>query len=135
MCFFVKQKTAYEVRISDWSSDVCASDLLDDLRFGVAERRENFVAVRAKLRCRLRWQRRAIELDRHADHVEAAHAGVDDALHETIGLNLAIVLEFADMLDHIPLAILGAESFAPVGERASGEQAIDRTSTRLNSSH
>src|SRR3546814_16330061 len=26
--FFFKQKTAYEVRISDWSSDVCSSDLL-----------------------------------------------------------------------------------------------------------
>src|SRR3546814_8899073 len=27
-CFFVfKQKTAYEMRISDWSSDVCSSDL------------------------------------------------------------------------------------------------------------
>src|SRR3546814_2287716 len=29
--FFFKQKTAYEMRISDWSSDVCSSDLL----FGV----------------------------------------------------------------------------------------------------
>src|SRR3546814_8147688 len=28
--FFFKQKTAYEMRISDWSSDVCSSDL--DLR-------------------------------------------------------------------------------------------------------
>src|SRR3546814_10644414 len=27
-CFFFKQKTAYEMRISDWSSDVCSSDLL-----------------------------------------------------------------------------------------------------------
>src|SRR3546814_13552941 len=28
MCiFFIKQKTAYEMRISDWSSDVCSSDL------------------------------------------------------------------------------------------------------------
>src|SRR3546814_6028801 len=27
-CFF-KQKTAYEMRISDWSSDVCSSNLLD----------------------------------------------------------------------------------------------------------
>src|SRR3546814_10096628 len=28
MCFFCfKQKTAYEMRISDWSSDVCSSDL------------------------------------------------------------------------------------------------------------
>src|SRR3546814_8455717 len=26
--FFFKQKTAYEIRISDWSSDVCSSDLL-----------------------------------------------------------------------------------------------------------
>src|SRR3546814_7560620 len=27
VCFFSKQKTAYEMRISDWSSDVCSSDL------------------------------------------------------------------------------------------------------------
>src|SRR3546814_10535774 len=27
LCFFFKQKTAYEMRISDWSSDVCSSDL------------------------------------------------------------------------------------------------------------
>src|SRR3546814_2487980 len=27
--FFFKQKTAYEMRISDWSSDVCSSDLLE----------------------------------------------------------------------------------------------------------
>src|SRR3546814_4903833 len=29
--FFFKQKTAYEMRISDWSSDVCSSDLLGDI--------------------------------------------------------------------------------------------------------
>src|SRR3546814_14194830 len=28
--FFFKQKTAYEMRISDWSSDVCSSDLLGE---------------------------------------------------------------------------------------------------------
>src|SRR3546814_19713732 len=28
MFFFFKQKTAYEMRISDWSSDVCFSDLI-----------------------------------------------------------------------------------------------------------
>src|SRR3546814_6874521 len=27
--FFFKQKTAYEMRISDWSSDLCSSDLID----------------------------------------------------------------------------------------------------------
>src|SRR3546814_2980671 len=30
--FFFKQKTAYELRISDWSSDVCSSDLFGLLR-------------------------------------------------------------------------------------------------------
>src|SRR3546814_5170028 len=41
--FFFKQKTAYEMRISDWSSDVCSSDLLtvlradEDTRFLVVE--------------------------------------------------------------------------------------------------
>src|SRR3546814_6179443 len=38
MFFFFKQKTAYEMRISDWSSDVCSSDLLDQ----VARRRDIF---------------------------------------------------------------------------------------------
>src|SRR3546814_5280740 len=32
--FFFKQKTAYEMRISDWSSDVCSSDLSAHYGFG-----------------------------------------------------------------------------------------------------
>src|SRR3546814_5003827 len=32
--FFFKQKTAYEMRISDWSSDVCSSDLRPAKAFG-----------------------------------------------------------------------------------------------------
>src|SRR3546814_19170714 len=35
--FFFKQKTAYEMRISDWSSDVCSSDLLAALGHGFGE--------------------------------------------------------------------------------------------------
>src|SRR3546814_10596584 len=42
MFFFFKQKTAYEMRISDWSSDVCSSDLflvgLCQLEFCVVHR-------------------------------------------------------------------------------------------------
>src|SRR3546814_7516234 len=34
LVFFFKQKTAYEVRISDWSSDVCSSDLLTAVEIG-----------------------------------------------------------------------------------------------------
>src|SRR3546814_5762513 len=33
LVFFFKQKTAYEMRISDWSSDVCSSDLFGQRRF------------------------------------------------------------------------------------------------------
>src|SRR3546814_9430873 len=38
--FFFKQKTAYEMRISDWSSDVCSSDLEAWNGIGVAGRAE-----------------------------------------------------------------------------------------------
>src|SRR3546814_6252692 len=34
--FFFKQKTAYEMRISDWSSDVCSSDLTPTSSAGTA---------------------------------------------------------------------------------------------------
>src|SRR3546814_4424221 len=37
--FFFKQKTAYEMRISDWSSDVCSSDLLRAAHLARAGRR------------------------------------------------------------------------------------------------
>src|SRR3546814_21188242 len=57
---FLKQKTAYEMRISDWSSDVCSSDLqvrdvprlsadmhrLFDAQLTIAEREENSGRVR-----------------------------------------------------------------------------------------
>src|SRR3546814_3401348 len=36
--FFFKQKTAYEMRISDWSSDVCSSDLGECEGVSLAER-------------------------------------------------------------------------------------------------
>src|SRR3546814_4963472 len=39
--FFFKQKTAYDMRSSDWSSDVCSSDLVDLAR----SRQENALSV------------------------------------------------------------------------------------------
>src|SRR3546814_6109668 len=39
LVFFFKQKTAYEMRISDWSSDVCSSDLLAIDRGAIEARR------------------------------------------------------------------------------------------------
>src|SRR3546814_18569306 len=52
MCLFFKQKTAYEMRISDWSSDVCSSDLGAE-RINVARRlaigRAHCIAERFRL--------------------------------------------------------------------------------------
>src|SRR3546814_1846490 len=81
--FFFKQKTAYEMRISDWSSDVCSSDLSFALQFGdrctIARR---FVGIergrlfpvlqasqglaREPLRCLGAAGRRQVEIDRVA---------------------------------------------------------------------
>src|SRR3546814_2174441 len=43
--FFFKQKTAYEMRISDWSSDVCSSDLYQRVRGGGQPRRRGHIAA------------------------------------------------------------------------------------------
>src|SRR3546814_8762591 len=50
--FFFKQKTAYEMRISDWSSDVCSSDLIFE-RWLARWRGEGLAPVRE------RWATRA----------------------------------------------------------------------------
>src|SRR3546814_990080 len=42
--FFFKQKTAYEMRISDWSSDVCSSDLV-----GIDARGDRVIIARAEV--------------------------------------------------------------------------------------
>src|SRR3546814_295230 len=46
--FFFKQKTAYELRISDWGSDVCSSDLLDIFQAEIPK------ATLARIPCRPR---------------------------------------------------------------------------------
>src|SRR3546814_11109786 len=68
--FFFKQKTAYEMRISDWSSDVCSSDLL---RLLLAVQRlvlsdQQLAHHLADLAAEL--GRRHLVDDREVDHVE-----------------------------------------------------------------
>src|SRR3546814_4261922 len=45
LIFFVKQKTAYEMRISDWSSDVCSSDLLAQRQVGAETGTQGWLPV------------------------------------------------------------------------------------------
>src|SRR3546814_7348736 len=47
--FFFKQKTAYEMRISDWSSDVCSSDLFIAARVRVPGVRDDPVVASVHL--------------------------------------------------------------------------------------
>src|SRR3546814_1449998 len=51
--FFFKQKTAYELRISDWSSDVCSSDLWNDIWLDPAFRAWNIQEYLPRIRCPL----------------------------------------------------------------------------------
>src|SRR3546814_6397908 len=78
MCtvFFFKQKTAYDMRISDWSSDVCSSDLLRALadKGGVA-------GIYFMPFLRTNGQPRAADVIRHVEHAVKV-AGED---HVAIG--------------------------------------------------
>src|SRR3546814_8446561 len=51
--FFFKQKTAYELRISDWSSDVCSSDLLGEVHRHAGIRRFDPVGSRQAVAAQL----------------------------------------------------------------------------------
>src|SRR3546814_6856133 len=46
--FFFKQKTAYDMRISDWSSDVCSSDLAEGAALALAGSDSRLVVAKRK---------------------------------------------------------------------------------------
>src|SRR3546814_4699141 len=77
--FFFKQKTAYELRISDWSSDVCSSDLRHIAQAGQLRGTpapftgDDFVAVLA-LRAYHDWLDQALCADRIGEFGEIGRA-------------------------------------------------------------
>src|SRR3546814_20911599 len=84
--FFFKQRTAYEMRISDWSSDVCSSDLalrpaqefdaLDVVEIGIEDRR---IAVGG--------DRQFVDIDGdRALEAGTIAVGVDAARRETVAI-------------------------------------------------
>src|SRR3546814_11903008 len=71
MVFFFKQKTAYEMRISDWSSDVCSSDL--DLGISGPLRGRNTCASQNAVGPRIwRWRRGRCRRSYRGDRAEAS---------------------------------------------------------------
>src|SRR3546814_5794099 len=119
--FFFKQKTAYEMRISDWSSDVCSSDLVD---FSIpAALDANLAAARAA--------RTPIVIGT-TGLGDAHHALIDEAAREIAVLQTGIT-----SLGVTLLATLVREAAARLGPDWDIEivEMPDRTSTSLNSSH
>src|SRR3546814_14492858 len=86
--FFCKQKTAYEMRISDWSSDVCSSDRVAHARGGVGVgarpfgQRARIAAGQARVEVRLIGKARAHRRERERIVARAAEI-LDDELSGT----------------------------------------------------
>src|SRR3546814_9174794 len=109
--FFFKQKTAYEMRISDWSSDVCSSDL-DDL---AVDRDEGKILI-------------------------AGAIGVRFGIEEVVGeLDVVAGLQVQRRLDRRAegrvVAVARTVGRGLVQGAARQAEKTDRKSTRLNSSH
>src|SRR3546814_556889 len=114
--------TVYEMRISDWSSDVCSSDLKAQflgILFGPDERID--AAFGRTL------------------HADAEHVGVDvgdrDARAETLHAKGDVAGAARHVEDRLAFARLDAAHEAVFPQAVHPARHRDRKSTRLNSSH
>src|SRR3546814_659992 len=110
--FFFKQKTAYEMRISDWISDVCSSDLhVAYAQVAVDGRAIIVVGADTRLKhCEIGRLRRLLdEVDRAADRTGA----VIDRVRAVIDLDLLEV-------ERIGAAVLGAVAHTVDGDVVAG---------------
>src|SRR3546814_5489799 len=150
--FFFKQKAAYEMRISDWSSDVCSSDLscsslealphLDCCHgswFTPASVCQTWRNVCCGLQAgRTRFPPLPSEAGAHADRRLVTAERAADGDHRAIADRTLVAdrkRAFAALVtDADAHAILGADTGGAGGHVEHG-RAQDRKSTRLNSSH
>src|SRR3546814_962760 len=118
--FFFKQKTAYEMRISDWSSDVCSSDLLQRIyvrpKLPHADKRDQTAQDE-------RHDRSGEAVKDKGTPVHAPHSSHAGRVRLEINLRHAKAAALLLALDN------------HVAEQMEQRQYIDRKSTRLNSSH
>src|SRR3546814_5477689 len=155
MFFFFKQKTAYEMRISDWSSDVCSSDLVwpvgarcsgavwgersqcgalvaassADWRGGAGQAgrtSQTGVAARAGLAAGARCGRAGLDLARLACRVGRARGEGELRRLVAVPRTRGIVVQKKPV----------RQRAGPTADRAAANAVEeDRKSTRLNSSH
>src|SRR3546814_7872800 len=132
--FFFKQKTAYEMRISDWSSDVCSSDLaLRDLRRDpAAGRADRGTAHRLGLAHSLRDRRAARARRLSAPPRPRRNAVVRESGGHPPALDREAAVARASAREHPRRPAVGRRR----DRRLYLHQLYaDRKSTRLNSSH
>src|SRR3546814_6028346 len=119
MFFFFKQKTAYEMRISDWSSDVCSSDLVGIGAVAAAGDRQR--------------QRPARVAEAEMQGGEATHRQADDVG----GVDAEPVHHRADVVAGAVLAV-GLEALRHVGrseERRGGNVWFSTVISRFSPYH
>src|SRR3546814_7409542 len=129
--FFFKQKTAYEMRISDWSSDVFSSDLPDVLKRRVPVRRVKLAEGEVMV---------ATVFD-----LFVANYGLDRGLGggnvaRSYDENEPYTPAWAEKITGVPAnsIVTVAREFARNAEKTKGRSMVilgDRKSTRLTSSH
>src|SRR3546814_3733636 len=126
--FFFKQKTAYEMRISDWSSDVCSSDLVN-IQAGLIKKigqvdGADTQLLALPLYCLIKRGVRAIE--NLADYGE-------EKIFSKYEKRLLLILDDLSLFilrrDDLSFYLQGGIKFT------ENEVTADRKSTRLNSSH
>src|SRR3546814_1867627 len=90
LLFFFKHKTAYEMRISDWSSDVCSSDLDQD------------VSDELEAQCQGEGIVRTVVYAIDADDIDGQHEHVGDTYSEAAAREVVRRLKFERTEEHTP---------------------------------
>src|SRR3546814_8530771 len=138
MCFFFKPKTAFEIRIIDWSSDVCSSDLKSlfsiDLVLADAETGGNIKRLSSKLTNE--------DIDEYS-FIESSGAFSPDSRKFAFsifsrGKSRLMVVDVETGKELLVEAMGDISEFANIAWSPDGETVAfsgDRKSTRLNSSH
>src|SRR3546814_14868505 len=123
--FFFKQKTAYEMRISDWSSDVCSSDLVAPFAFlerGIDEDLDEFVGADQLAR------HQAFAAERRDESGQHDQSGIDEEFRH-LG-------DAADILDPVGIVKteIAAETVPRSEERRVGKECVSTCRSRWSSS-
>src|SRR3546814_7023078 len=125
--FFFKQKTAYEMRISDWSSDVCSSDLMLSAGRGRAGRCAGLLGL-CRRRCADDDLGAASFLEEH--HRRHFYFGAADG-------KKADFMHFrqCELAFNAKGGGKASTVYDAIGAAQVAKASLDRKSTRLNSSH